>query len=62
MEDKSTKALYKEINSYVIYGYFNLSSVNQENYKLKMDWECKDGTAQHLFGYDTFTNDEIKVF
>ena len=62
MEDKSTKALYKEISGYVLYGYLNLNSVNQEYYRVKMNYECKDGTAQYLFGYDTFTNDEIKVF
>lgn len=26
-----------------------------------MDYNCKDGNATYLFGYDTYTNEEIKV-
>ena len=60
IEDKSFKALYKEISGYVIYGYTN--SVSQEYLKTKMEYQCKDGTATYLFAYDTYTNDEINVF
>ena len=60
MEDKSTKAYYKEISGYVIYGLAN--SANQEYLKNKMEYQCKDGTATYLFAYDTYTNDEINLF
>ena len=60
MEDKSIKALYKEISGYVIYGYVN--SVSQQYLKSKTEYQCKDGTATYLFAYDTYTNDEINLF
>ena len=60
MEDKSIKALYKEISGYLIYGYAN--SESQEYLKSKTEYQCKDGTATYLFGYDTYTDDEINLF
>jgi len=59
MEDKTTKALFKEIFGYSLYNVdYN---VDQNYLKMKMDYNCKDGNATYLFGYDTYTNEEIKV-
>ena len=46
MEDKTTKALFKEIFGYSLYnvGY----NVDQNYLKMKMDYNCKDGNATYL--------------
>lgn len=60
IEDKSTKAYLKEISGYVMYGI--AGGVSQNNLKTKIEYQCKDGTATYLYGYDTYTDDEINLF
>lgn len=62
MEDKTTKALFKEIFGYSLYNGYNYGYNEYRDYmKIKIDYYCKDGNATSLFGYDTYTNEEINV-
>jgi len=60
MENEITKALFKEMFGYSKYEINN--SVNSEYLKTKIEYNCKDGNLTILYGYDTYTDDEIKVF
>jgi len=59
MELPSTKALNKEIFGYIIYNYDFGTSPNY--YKMNLDYECADGSFTFLYGYDTFTSEEIDI-
>lgn len=54
MERETTKALYKEIWGYVTNNMIQSS-------KIEMTYFCKDGTASTRFGFDTYTDEEIKI-
>ena len=58
IENKATKALIKEMFGYTFY---NGNSQSVELSQLKYEYNCKDGNATLLYGYDTYTDDEINV-
>jgi len=60
IENEATKALSKEMFGYS--AYKDKFSLNIELLKSKVEYNCKDGNLTILYGYDTYTDDEIKVF
>ena len=58
LEKETTKALYKEMWGYIFYSH-GPSTISIM--KALLNYDCIDGKATVKFGFDTYTNEEIKI-
>jgi hypothetical protein len=67
-EDKKYKALLKEIFGFIRYGLYYIDYDNNgkkiylsPNLAHNQTYNCKDGTYKMSFGYETYTENELKI-
>ena len=63
------KAQIREIFGYLKYGLYFTDEDGKKDYladestfKFSEYIECKDGTAEYKFGYDSYSNEDLKIF